>query len=130
MFTPGPAQSIVVVVERTGLAASSRTADVRDDIARKKYVRRVERRSIAGRKRGARLITDGVGTPNGRPAIVPLFPSPEPELVQDGWRQRGDQRSRKNTWLAQHPAVVPAGPVRNAGLVVLCPISLPASAKE
>src|SRR5205823_6262208 len=130
MFALRPAQRIAIVVQRTGLAAGRSAADVGNDVVSEERLRWKERNTVVGGKCGPGGLTNGVRSPDRRPAVVPVFSGPYAEFVDDGRRQRRNQRSRNHTRRAPHRSVVAAGPVGDARLSGLRPVAFPRSAEE
>ena len=111
------------------MTTSSSATDAGDDVVPKKYMYGEEGDTILGGKLLPRLLADFIVSPNRRPAIIPILSCSKAKLVHDGRRQCGDQRSCHDAWGAADRTIVPAGPIRDAGLCGLGPVSFPRSAE-
>ena len=111
------------------MASSSGATNAGDDVVSEKYLVGKEWDAVVGRKRFPRFIADGVGSPNRGPAIVPRFPGPEAEFVDNGRRKRRNQPAGNHARRAADQTTVTTGPVRDTGLRGHTPISLPCSAE-
>ena len=130
MLAFSPAQRIAVVVQGTGLAASCSTTHIGNNVVSKQHLCRIERHTAVRRQRGASGISNRVGSPDGRPAIVPRLPGSKAELVNDGRRQCRDQRPRDHAGRAAYLTVEAIRPIRDTRLGGLRPVSFPRSAER
>src|SRR5262245_20817787 len=60
-----PANRVVEIQQRTRLTASGCATDIGDDVPWEKNMTREERCPVTRRQRRARLVSDGVGPPDG-----------------------------------------------------------------